>query len=158
MADRRSPSYRDVAPVRPLVTEDEAMEAMAFVDTIAHEFARTQAYADFLEYRLSIVEAVGATLSDERSVDKRKWDARASAAYSDAVQAWYTAKTEALTIKAKRDAAMMKLEIYRTGRADQRAREVFETREADLQARAARDADTNPRGGFPPPDRRPERR
>lgn len=146
MSNRRAPSYRDVAPVRPLVTADEAGEAMAYVDTIPHELGRTQAWADYLEYKLGMIESEGARLSSETSDQKRKWDAKASAGYAETALALFHARQEAITTKAKRDAMMMKLEIWRTCEATKRAREVFDSRNEQAAA-------SNPRGGFPP--RRP---
>lgn len=126
MIDRRVPSYGDVRPVVDLVTDQECHDAMQFMDTIPHDYAVAQAEADYAEHLLSVTESVGAMLSEERAVDKKKWEARASRNYAERLIAWRVARTLFLEIKAKREAAQIKIEVWRTIHADKRSRDVPE--------------------------------
>ena len=126
MAERRTPSYRDVKPVTDLVTDDECFAAMQYLDETAHDLAKAQSDADYLEYMISAAEAVAALYSDERSVDKRKWDARASPSYLQRLEEWRDAKRTFLALRAKHEAAKLKVEVWRTIHADKRARDVPE--------------------------------
>lgn len=121
-----APAYRDVRPVRELVTDDEAWEAKVFLDETTHDIAEAQTDAEYAEYMIGVAEATGATLSDETSVDKKKWDARTSSTYAKQVKLWREARFAFLKLKARRDAAQLKVELWRTIRADKRAREVQE--------------------------------
>lgn len=117
-----SPSHRDVEPVRPLVDDEEMYEAMHFLDTSGHDLAVTQADWEYAEYIVGVAEAVAASFSDESSVDKRKWEARRHKTYSDALVEMRRRRMAFLEVKAKREAATQKIDVWRTIRADQRAR------------------------------------
>jgi hypothetical protein len=119
-------SYQDVRPVRDLVTEEECYEAMVYLDQTAAEFGALQAEAKYREYMVGAAEAVGALYSDEKSADRRKYEARTSQAYLKRLEELREAERDYLTLRAKRDAAHVKIEVYRTTRADKRAREVPE--------------------------------
>jgi hypothetical protein len=131
MSDRRTPTYRDVQPVRDLVTEDEAYEAMVYLDTIPHDYAIAYADIDYENYMMRSIEAVGALYSTETANDRRLWDARQSDAYAKHAKRVRDAQVRFKEIEARRAAAILKIEVYRTIRADKRAREVQEGREAD---------------------------
>jgi hypothetical protein len=123
---RERPGYRHVRPVRDLVTDEEAHEAMQFLDTIPHAAAVAKAEWEYLDSMTSVTEAVGAQFSDERAVDKRKWDAKTSRAYTDNLAAVKKARIIQLEIEGKREAARIKIEVWRTIHADKRERGVAE--------------------------------
>jgi hypothetical protein len=118
--------YGDVKPVRDLVTDAECYAAMQFLDQTAHEIGAMQADAEHSEYMIGAAEAVSALYSDERSVEKRKWEARSSPSYLKRLEEWRDAKREFLALKARREAAGLKVEVWRTIHADKRARGVPE--------------------------------
>lgn len=122
MAEQRRPGYRDVAPIRDLVSDEEAYEAMQYLDQVAHNFAEAQANADYEEYMLGVAEATGGMLSDEKSMDRRKWEARTSAQYGEQLKAFRKSKMRYLEIKARREAAQTKVDVWRTIHADKRTR------------------------------------
>jgi hypothetical protein len=122
----RTPTYRDVQPITDLVTDEEAYEAMLYLDSVAHDFAIAQANADYAEYSVQIAEATGAVMSDETSADKRKYEARTSPLYKKKLDTWRRSKITYLEIKAKREAAQTKIDVWRTIHADKRLRDVTE--------------------------------
>jgi hypothetical protein len=138
MSDRRTPTYRDVEPVRDLVTEEEAFEAMAYLDTVPHDYAEAYADVDYENYMMRSIEAVGALFSQETSNDRRLWEARQSDAYATHAKRVRAAQVRWKEIEAKRAAAILKIEVYRTIRADKRAREVQEQREEQYENRNRR--------------------
>lgn len=135
MSDRRTPSRRDVEPVRDLVTTEEAYEAMVYLDTIPHDYAIAYARQDLELHRLRATEAVGALYSNETANDRRMWDARSSDGYLKQADRLFKAQVAFKEIQAKRDAALLKVEVYRTIRADKRARDVMAEREAEYAGR-----------------------
>lgn len=139
MSDRRTPSGRDVRPVRDLVTDEEAAEALVYIDTIPHDYAIAYARQDLELHRLRATESVGALYSNETANDRRLWDARSGDGYMKQAQRLFQAQVAFQEIKAKRDAAMLKVELYRTIRADKRARDVMAEREAEYAQRGRRD-------------------
>lgn len=118
------PSYRDVRPVRDLVSDEQCYQAMQFLDESAHDFGVAKAQVEYLTYMIGVTEALGAQLSDERSVDKRKWDARTAQPYIDRVEALRQARMTFEELAAKREAAKLKVELARTIHADKRERGV----------------------------------
>ena len=122
----RRPGLRDVQPVKDLVTYEEAMEAKVYLDEIAHDWAEAYADVDYYTYLLRQTEALGAQMSDERAANAKLWDARTSEAYTNAVRRLRDAQTDMKLIEHRRQAALLKLELYRTIRADKRAREIID--------------------------------
>jgi hypothetical protein len=122
----RTPSHCDVQPITDLVTDEEAYEAMQFLDQVAHDFAVAYAEADYRAYLLKQVEAVGALLSDEKANDRRLWEARQSVPYTNAILEVRQAQLAFMEIKARREAAQLKIEVWRTIHADKRGRDVPE--------------------------------
>lgn len=118
--------YSDVAPVRDLVTDAECYEAMQFLDESAHRIGVMQADTEYSEYMIGAAEAVSGLYSDERSAERRKWEARASPSYLKRLEDWRDAKREFLALKARREAANLKIEVWRTIHADKRSRDVVE--------------------------------
>ena len=84
------------------------------------------------------IEAVGALFSNETANDRRLWDARSSDAYAAHAKRVRDAQIRWKEIEAKRAAAILKIEVYRTIRADKRAREVQEDREEQYASRNGR--------------------
>lgn len=121
--DRRRPTHRDVEPVRDLVTDEEAHEAMQLLDTTHFKVSKLQTDREYYAFMIGAAEAVGGLHSDERSADKRKWEARTSQHYLDQITAWREATQNFLELKARREGASLKIEVWRTIRADKRARQ-----------------------------------
>lgn len=134
--DRYRPSHRDVRPVRDLVTDEDAHEAMQLLETTAFDVAKLQTDREYYAYMIGAAEAVGGLHSDERSADKRKWEARSGQYYLDQIKFWREATQKFLELKARRDAAILKIEVWRTIRADKRARQ--EDAWQDSRSRGAR--------------------
>lgn len=128
----RQPGYRDVRPITDLVTDEDCYEAMKFLDTIAHDFASAYAQVDYRTYMLRQVEAVGAITieTDDNgkrlSNDARVWHSRSVPAYTRAIEALRDAQMRFKEIDAKRAAAQLKIEVWRTIHADKRSRDVPE--------------------------------
>lgn len=122
----RQPSYRDVQPIRDLVTDEEMYEAMQYLDLVAHDFAEATADFDRSEYRVKMAEAAGVIVSDEKNAARQQADARTSPHYGRAVDARYDAQLRLEEFKAKRAAAEIKIGVWRTLHADRRLREIPE--------------------------------
>jgi hypothetical protein len=118
--DCHAPGYDAVRPVRELVTDTEAGEALHFLATSAHKIAELQSDRDYFEYMIAAAEAVGALYSTETAVDKRKWEARTSANYLNQMKQWRESAREFLALKAKREAAALKVDVWRTIQANKR--------------------------------------
>lgn len=116
----RRPGYDDVKPLRELVSDDEVGDAVRFVAETAHRFGTLQARVDYLAYMIGHAEAVAGLYSDEKSADRRKWEARTASSYLKSVEEWHSANTELQTLKAKRQAAELKKEVWQTLHADAR--------------------------------------
>jgi hypothetical protein len=134
--DRHRPSHRDVQPVRDLVTDEEAHEAMHLLDTTYAKVAKLQTDREYYAYMIGAAEAVGGLHSDERSADKRKWEARSGQYYLDQIKAWREATQAFFELKARREGATLKIDIWRTIHADKRARQ--EDAWQDSRSRGAR--------------------
>lgn len=128
MADRR-PSYRDVRPVRPLVSEDEAWEAKAYLDETAHDFAVAYADVDFETYMLRQIEAMGVVYSDAKASAARLYESRCSEAYGKQIERVRKAQLAFKELEAKRTAATLKIEVWRTVSANSRVRDALEASE-----------------------------
>jgi hypothetical protein len=115
------PGYRDVAPVVDIVTDDEVGEALSLLATTAHDHAVAKADAKYLEYMVGLTEARAGLASDERSADKRKWEARSSPEYARALELMRAADIRNFELQGLRDAATAKVEVWRTLQANQRA-------------------------------------
>jgi hypothetical protein len=123
---RRTPRYEDVQPVKDLVTNEEMYEAMVYMDQSPHDYAEAVADAEYAAYKIRMAEAVGILVSGERNAARQQADARTSQAYANAVEDNRRAQMQAEMMKARRAAAQLKIEVWRTLRADQRARDVSE--------------------------------
>src|SRR5215472_8245876 len=106
-------------------------DAMVFLDTVPHDWAEAVADADRAAYRISMAEAVGIMVSQEKSADRRKAEARNAPNFSKAVNEHYAAQLRMEELKAKRAAAQLKVEVWRTIHADKRQREVAEPGQRD---------------------------
>jgi hypothetical protein len=124
MSGTRRPSYRDVRPVVDLVTDEEMYEAMQYIDTVAHDFAVAVADFDRADYRVRMAEAAGVMTSKEPNAARQQADARTSPHYLRTIDARYEAQMRLEEIKARRVAAQLKIEVWRTIHADKRIREV----------------------------------
>src|SRR3954468_17811671 len=110
----RRPTYQDVQPVRDLVTDEEAYEAMQYMDNSAHDFGVAIAHFEYADYQVKMAEAAGVLVSSETSDAKRQADARTSPQYEKAIKARYKAQLKREEMKAKREAAQIKVEVWRT--------------------------------------------
>jgi len=135
VSDPRRPLYRDVQPVKEIVTFDEAMDAKVLLDETADDYAVAYAEVDFRQYTLRQIEALGAQLSDERAALAKQWDARTSAAYEKGIERLRHAQVEFKRLEAMRDGAKTKIELYRTIEASRRARDELEVRRLELELR-----------------------
>lgn len=120
---RHAPSYQEVRPVRELITEQEMMVALNYGDRTAEEEARAYANVGYQENLLKQIEAIGMQLSDEKAALARQMDARTSQPYTKAIVAVRDAIEVHRTIQNKRTAATLKVEVWRTLQANQRARD-----------------------------------
>jgi hypothetical protein len=88
-----------------------------------HKYAEAIAGAERAAYRLRMVEAAGIMVSGEKNAARQQADARTAHAYSRAVDEQYATQMRAEEAKAARASATLRIELYRTIRADKRARE-----------------------------------
>lgn len=109
----------DVPP--PIVAEDEAEKALHFLRESCDELGRARGLLDEAELMLKVVLSEAILHSTEKSADKREADARTSDAYLRAVRTFKQASTAWTTLYARRKAAEMWLEAWRTSSATQRA-------------------------------------
>lgn len=123
----RNPTYRDVQPVRDLVTEEDAMEAMAWLDSSPHESAEAFAAVDLHIALLRRAEADAALASAEKSNDRKLWEARTSNDYREAAFRLRDAQSTWKEMDLRRQVAMLKIELYRTICADKRQRQAQES-------------------------------
>jgi hypothetical protein len=137
--DPRRPRYGDVRPVRDLVTTQECFEALQLLEDTSDKIGALSADVDYFKYMIGAAEGAAGLLSDERSADKRKWEARTAAHYLEEVDRLRTVASQFLALKAHRDVAFLKVELYRTIRADKRARELQD----DPGPRSPREERTN---------------
>lgn len=120
----RTPRYEDVKPVRELVTLAEMFEAKEFLDTVDQQWGIAVAEMGRAEARLKMAEAAGIMTSNEKNAVRQQADARTSPHYARAVEELYRTQMRCEQLKAKRAAAQLKIEVWRTLRADQRMREI----------------------------------
>lgn len=96
------------------ITEDEAWKALRFLATSAPEIARARAdmiYAD--EYRKSL-KAILMAQSDEKSAAAREQDAYSHPRYTEHLKTYRAAVLEYEKLRAQREGATMKIEVFRT--------------------------------------------
>jgi hypothetical protein len=117
--DRRRQTLADVPPL--IVPDEEAEKALHFLRDSCEELGRARGMLDEAELMLKVVLSEAILASEERSADKREADARTSPAYLRAIKAYKEASTAWTTLYAKRKAAEMWLEAWRTCSATQRA-------------------------------------
>lgn len=115
--DRRN--YPEVPP--PIVAEEEAEKALHFLRESCDALGAARGALDEAEQMLKIIRSEAILQSDEKSADKREADALTCAQYRRAVTELKRASTAWTTLYAKRKAAEMWLEAWRTSSATQRA-------------------------------------
>ena len=126
MSDARTPSYRDVAP-RPgeLVTDDEAMETKVWADQTSGEYGDDYADVDFSIAVFKRTEAILILASTQKSADLRKAEAMAHPDWLEAAKGVARAQARWKTMEKRMEFAKLKVEVWRTVRANERQREAF---------------------------------
>lgn len=114
MSHVRSPSYQDVRPnrSRDSLTEARAFEALERLHRTQAEWATLKAQRDRLEYMIGAAEAAAALYSNESSVEKRKWEARQSASYLQAVEQHFAVSERFFALDAERAALRLTIELF----------------------------------------------
>lgn len=106
-----------------IITDQEARRAVEFLVHSAAEIAQAKADADRAEKMLKHIKAMAMKDSGESSAAAQLREAEASAAYVQGIAACYEATKHAEMLKAQREAANIKIEAWRSVKADQRAAE-----------------------------------
>jgi hypothetical protein len=105
----------------PIVAEEEAERALFFLKDSCDDLGRARGALDEAELMLKVVLSQAILMSDEKSADKREADARTTRAYLRAIADFKAASQAWTTLYAKRKAAEMWLEAWRTSSATARA-------------------------------------
>lgn len=104
-----------------LVTEDEVGDALRWLANSAREIGEARADMIRTERLLQHTEAIMMLMSEERSADARKAEARASDKWREAAEAEAVAAGEFEKLKALREAAVLRVEAWRSEAASLRA-------------------------------------
>ena len=137
---------RPIRSIQDLITDDEAGEAMQLLSRVGHDLEEIgELIADAAgnlkrhEEMLKSIEAVGAKLSEETSVQKKMWEAVTTRAYTDRIEMVARATTAHQKLLARRNrlyadksAAELKIEIWRTLQANQRQMEILRDKERTM--------------------------
>lgn len=113
MNNIRTPRHDDVRPRHhDTPVEHRAWEAQQRLERTAAEWAILRASKERLEYMLGVAEAHEARNSAETSVDKKKWEARASERYQRIVNEIAEATQKYFQLDAERAALRLSVELY----------------------------------------------
>jgi hypothetical protein len=110
----------DGPPRHEIVTEERVEDALNFLARSANDIGAARGAMIRSEFMISSIEALAAGMSEERSADARKWEARASSQYRDAIAAYASATEQFETLRAKREGARMECEVWQTMSANRR--------------------------------------
>jgi hypothetical protein len=113
-ARRREP------PGRAFVTENQVEEALNFLALSAEEVGAARGEMVRTEFMIGSIEALAAGMSEERSADAKKWEARASSQYQNAVKEHASATARFETLRARREASRMLCDAWQTMSANRR--------------------------------------
>jgi hypothetical protein len=108
----------------PLVTDQERAErAVQFLTDSAHEYGEAKALTVKTEAMLRHVKALAMKASDEKTASGQEREAYASDTYRLAIEALFEATRTAEALKAKREAAVARIDYWRSVNSNQRAAE-----------------------------------
>lgn len=105
----------------PLTRTEQVEEALEFLSLSAHEIGRARGAMIRAEYMIGATEAIAASLSKASSAEARKAEARSSSQYESAVQRYATAVQDFETLRSRREAAVQRIEVWRTASSSQKA-------------------------------------
>lgn len=106
-----------------LSDQERAAAAVEFLIDSAAEYGAAKADAVFASNSLRRIKAMAMRASDAGSVAMKEAEAYASEAYLDALQAEFEAVKDYETLRAKREAAVQRIDYWRAINANQRAAE-----------------------------------
>lgn len=108
---------------RVLTQQELAQNATQYLVDSAPEIGEAKASLVRAEAMLRHIKALAMKASDERTASGQEREAYASANYSEAIEAVYEASKRFETLKAKREAASARIDLWRSMNANQRAAE-----------------------------------
>lgn len=97
-----------------IVTDEEVEKCLDWLRDYASKIGTAKGELVRLEHRLRTIEAFEMLKSDLKAQDAKRADARNSAAYKGAVDELAAATAEYETLRGLREAAVMKIETWRT--------------------------------------------
>lgn len=115
------PRPQDLAPSRPIVTEQEVDDALHVLIESTTALARARGRMVRADAMLKHTKAVATAMSGASSFAARENDALASKAYERAIDELAQATIEYEQLKAEREAAVMTIEVFRTIEASRRS-------------------------------------
>lgn len=109
---------------RPRISDDSIEKALDWLVSHAAEMGAAKERTVKAEHWLRHVEALEFKLSEAKSVDAKKADARTSKRWLDAIREDAVAAGEYERLKALREAAALKIEAWRSEQANMRAMKI----------------------------------
>jgi hypothetical protein len=101
----------------------EAADAVQFLVDSAAEYGAARADAERCQHMLKHIKALAMKASGETSAAAQEREAYASEPYRTAIEELFEATRDAETLKARREAAVMTIEAWRSMAANQRSAE-----------------------------------
>ncbi len=101
--------------------DDDISKAIEFLVHSAGDIGRAKERAVKADKMIGHIEALMSKASDEKSADARKMDARASERYLEAINESAEAEGEMAKLYSLRQAAVMKVEAWRTWQSTMRS-------------------------------------
>lgn len=126
MPPPRRPGYNDVRPVEDIITDDECGELVAWLDRTPPDLEDRAVQAKMAALYVDRVEAISIQQSRETSVDKRKAEYMASAAWTIGVKDKIAKEASFDRLKHEISIAQRKIELYRSLKANERSRNEME--------------------------------
>lgn len=122
ISERARPSAVQEMPAQHrIVNEDACEKALSWLRDNADDMGRAKERLVKADKMIGHIEALMIRLSDEKSDEKRKADARSSDKYRDAIIEAAEAAGEYEKMEALREAAALKIETWRSEQANFRA-------------------------------------
>jgi hypothetical protein len=106
-----------------LSEQDRAAAAVQYLADTAYEYGEARALTTKCDAMLRHIKALAMKASDEKSASGQEREAYASDAYKAAIDALFDATRSAETLRAKREAAVARIEFWRSVNSNQRAAE-----------------------------------
>lgn len=101
-----------------MIQDSDAEKAVDFLRQSAEEAAQARANVAYLESWLKVVKAQEMAASDESSQAAKEVEALCSAKYREALEGYRAAVEQDNTFRFKREAAIARLDMYRTQQAN----------------------------------------